>query len=65
MKRTRELRKMTDNELKARKQEIVLLFAGCHKGVKPTVPPDSRKRIKVELARIETILKERKKNENK
>lgn len=59
MKQIADLRKMSNEELLRVKKETELLWMGCHKGVKPLVIHEKEKNLQKEIARINTLLRER------
>jgi len=59
-----ELRKLNLKELKKKKDEVIFLLMGAHRGVKPLVPIGKTKQMRKTIARIETLIKEKEKNAN-
>jgi len=60
MKEIKDFRKLTREELLKKKKEIKILLMGAHEGVKPLVPSSQAKKLKKSIARINTLLREKK-----
>lgn len=59
-----DLRKLTTEQLEKEKKEVEFILVTCHQNItKPLVKVGKRKDVKKRLARINTLLRERK-NEN-
>lgn len=60
MKETNELRKLTDKELLEKRKELKVMLVSSYAKVSPKIKPGKRGKVRRGIARIDTILGERK-----
>lgn len=58
-KETKELRGLSKEKLLKEKNKAEESIIYCHKGTSPKFPPQKNKNLKIRLARINTLLKEK------